>query len=223
MFNKYIFIKIISIACIIYSIYTGFLGQVVMLPILRESIRNLYFHVPMWFAMIFSFLISIIYSGLYLAKNNYKYDAIAKEAVITGIYFGIAGLITGMLWARYTWGSFWSSDPKQNCALIALILYFAYLLLRNSIALTKSRATLSAVYNIFAFPMMVILLFILPRISDSLHPGNGGNPAFNTYDLNKHMRVVFYPAVLGWILMSGWIINIRYRISRINQYLNENT
>ena len=91
-------------------------------------------------------------------------------------------------------------------------MYLAYIVLRSSIDESQKRAKISAIYNIFAFPIMVVLLFILPRMTDSLHPGNGGNPGFNSYDLDSNMRLVFYPAVIGWILLGVWISNIRYRI-----------
>jgi heme exporter protein C len=94
-------------------------------------------------------------------------------------------------------------------------MYLAYIVLRSSIDESQKRAKISAIYNIFAFPIMVVLLFILPRMTDSLHPGNGGNPGFNSYDLDSNMRLVFYPAVIGWILLGVWISNIRYRIRLI--------
>jgi heme exporter protein C len=103
---------------------------------------------------------------------------IAVECVNTGLFFFTLGLLTGMLWAKYTWGEFWSGDPKQNSAAIAFLLYCAYLVLRNSIDEEQKRAKISAIYNIFAFPIMIVLIFVLPRMTDSLHPGNGGNPAF---------------------------------------------
>ena len=71
---------------------------------------------------------------------------------------------------------------------------------------------MGAVYNIFAFAILIPLLFVLPRMTDSLHPGNGGNPAFGNYDLDSNMRMVFYPAVIGWILISSWIAQLRFRI-----------
>ncbi|MEZ4722348.1 MAG: ABC transporter permease, partial [Flavobacteriales bacterium] len=90
--------------------------------------------------------------------------------------------------------------------------YLAYVVLRNSITDEIMRAKVSAVYNIFAFVMMVIFVFILPRMTDSLHPGNGGNPAFSGYDLDSTMRMVFYPATIGWILLGLWISEVRYRM-----------
>jgi heme exporter protein C len=100
-------------------------------------------------------------------------------------------------------------------------MYLAYLVLRNSIDEEQKRAKISAVYNVFAFPVMIVLLFILPRMTDSLHPGNGGNPGFGGYDLDNTMRLVFYPAVLGWMLMGVWIMTIRFRIRKVELIQND--
>jgi heme exporter protein C len=203
--------KILASVLILYSVIAGFLFEVPRLPILHESIRNLYFHVPMWFTMIVLYLISVIYSIKYLSSGDEKHDLIAVEMVNTGIVFGFLGLVTGMIWANFTWGSPWPNDPKLNSAAIATLMYMAYIVLRGSMDEEQKRAKISAVYNVFAFPVMLVLLFILPRMTDSLHPGNGGNPGFNSYDLDSQMRLVFYPAVIGWILIGVWIANMRYR------------
>ena len=204
--------KIVGAALVIYTTIAGLLLAVPHLNILNETIRNLYFHVPMWFTMIVLFTISVFYSIKYLSSKNEAHDLRAVEAINAGIIFGILGLVTGAIWAKFTWGQYWSSDPKQNFAAISMLLYFAYLILRNAIDEEQKRAKISAIYNIFAFPMMVVLLFVLPRLQSSLHPGNGGNPGFNSYDLDSSMRMVFYPACLGWILIGYWIYSLRFRM-----------
>ena len=204
--------KILGALLVVYTTIAGFLLGVPTLDILNETIRNLYFHVPMWFTMIILFSISVFYSVKSLRSKSEIDDIKAVESINVGIIFGILGIITGAFWAKYTWGEYWSSDPKQNFAAIALLLYFAYLVLRNSIDEDQKRSKISSIYNIFAFPMMVVLLFVLPRLQSSLHPGNGGNPGFNSYDLDSRMRWVFYPACLGWIMIGYWIYNIRIRI-----------
>jgi heme exporter protein C len=209
--------KILGSIFVLYSTVAGFLATVPELPILHESIRNLYFHVPMWFSMIVLFSVSVFYSIKYLRSNDPEDDLKAVESINTGIIFGILGIITGAIWAKFTWGQAWSFDVKQNYAAIALLLYFAYLVLRNAIDEEQRRAKISAIYNIFAFPMMVVLLFVLPRLSDSLHPGNGGNPGFNSYDLDSRMRMVFYPACAGWILIGYWIYTLLFRMRRLNK------
>jgi heme exporter protein C len=204
--------KILGTVLVFYTLIAGFLFNVPAKVILNESIRNVYFHVPVWFAMLALFGISVYYSIKYLRTGNEKYDLVAVEAVNTGILFYIFGLITGMLWAKFTWGEAWSGDPKQNSAAIAFLIYCAYLVLRSSVEEDQKRAKISAIYNIFAFPIMIVLLFVLPRLTDSLHPGNGGNPAFGKYDMNSEMRIVFWPACIGWILIGVWIATIRFRI-----------
>ena len=204
-----------------FSIIAGFLGPVPALDILNETIRNLYFHVPMWFTMILLFLGSVIYAIRYLRTGDLKYDINSAELIKTGIVFSILGMLTGMEWARFTWGAAWSNDPKQLGTALCMLIYFAYLVLRNGMKDEEKRARISAVFNIFAFALMIPLLWILPRMVDSLHPGNGGNPGFNTYDLDRDMRIVFYPAVIGWTLLGVWISTIQIRIKLI-EYQREN-
>jgi heme exporter protein C len=93
------------------------------------------------------------------------------------------------------------------------------MVLRNSLESERLRARLSAVYNLFAFIILVILLMVLPRFSESLHPGKGGNPGFNSYDLDSALRAAFYPAVLGWILIGIWMYRINLRFTRLNKQL----
>ena len=100
-------------------------------------------------------------------------------------------------------------------------MYFAYLVLRNSLTDVYQRAKISAVYSIFAFAVFIPLIFILPRLTDSLHPGNGGNPGFNAYDMDSNLRTVFYPAIIGWTLLGTWIATVRVRLRRLERKLED--
>src|ERR1017187_7710914 len=175
----------------------------------------------MWFTMMLIISISLVYSIKYLRSFDLNDDIIAVEASKVGIFFGVLGLITGSIWARFTWGAWWVNDVKVNGAAVTLLIYFAYLILRNSVDDAQKRARIAAVYSIIAFTMLVLFLIIFPRMNDSLHPGNGGNPGFNKYDLDSSMRMVFYPAVIGWCLLSLWIMNIRVRLNKIMNYRSE--
>lgn len=213
--------KVLAVVIIFYTLFAGLLFKVPRLPLMHETIRNTYFHVPIWIAMFTVFTISVIYSIKYLKTGKPEHDLIAVECAKTGTFFFVLGLFTGMIWAKYTWGEYWSSDPKQNSAAIAFLLYCAYLVLRSSMDEEQKRAKISAIYNIFAFPIMFVLIMILPRMTDSLHPGNGGNPAFGKMDMDNMMRVVLYPAFIGWALMAVWIASIRYRISLLEYKKND--
>jgi heme exporter protein C len=138
-----------------------------------------------------------------------------------GLWFGFMGLATGMLWAHYAWGKAWSNDIKQLMTAVALLIYLAYFILRKSFDEPEKGARLAAVYNIFAFATLIPLLYIVPRMFASLHPGATGNPAFGSQDLDNTMRLVFYPAVLGWILIGIWMSQLLYRFKRLEDHLLE--
>jgi heme exporter protein C len=213
--------KILSVVLLIYTVVGGILMDVPRLDIVNETIRGLYFHVPMWFGMVVLFTTSLVYSIKYLKNPQRSFDVYALEFANVGTLYGVLGILTGMVWANYTWGSPWHGDPKQNGAAIALLVYFAYYVLRGSINNDEQRAKLSAIYNIFAYVAMIPLIFIIPRMTSSMHPGNGGNPGFNMYDLDSKMRLVFYPAVAGWILLGVWIASLRIRIKLIEEKLED--
>ncbi|MBU2916063.1 MULTISPECIES: cytochrome c biogenesis protein CcsA [Reichenbachiella] len=207
--------KILGVLLTAYALLGGLLMEVPRLAILNETIRNLYYHVTMWFGMIILLTGSLVYSLRYLSSKNEYFDIRAEAYAKAGCLFGVLGIVTGMVWARYTWGEFWSGDPKQNASAIALLIYFAYFILRSSFEDAQQRSRISAVYNIFAYFAMIPLLFILPRLTDSMHPGNGGNPGFNYFDLDGKLRMIFYPAIVGWTLMGVWFASIKIRIQDI--------
>jgi heme exporter protein C len=193
--------KVLAVAIILYTLIAGFLLGVPVMPILHETIRNTYFHVPMWIAMFTVFSISVFYSIKYLQTGKEEYDLIAVESTNTGIFFFVLAWLPACLWAKYTWGEFWSNDPKQNSAAIAFLLYCAYGVLRNSIDEEQKRAKISAIYNIFAFPIMIVLDNGIATDDRFFAPGNGGNPAFGKLDMDNRMRVVLYPAFIAWSLL----------------------
>lgn len=214
-------LKVLAVLLLFYVHIGGMLFDVPRLNILNETIRALYFHVPMWFGMVLLFLLSFYYSIRYLRNPKAEFDHKAVEYANVGLVFGILGMLSGMLWANYAWGSPWHGDPKQNGAAIALLVYLAYFVLRGSVENEEQRGRLSGVYNIFAFAAMVPLIFIIPRMTSSMHPGNGGNPAFNMYDLDSKMRLVFYPAVAGWFLVGIWIVALRVKIKIVEEKILE--
>jgi heme exporter protein C len=218
--------KILSFLLLVYTIAGGLLLDVPRLFILNETIRNLYFHVCMWFGMMILFIISFIYSIKYLRSSDYKNDLFAKNFAAMGSFFGILGYATGIVWANYTWvtdqGQSLSDilkEPKLIGAAIALLIYGAYFVLRGSFTDMDKRARVSAVYNIFAFAMLFPSIWIIPRLVGSLHPGapgsDSGNPALNFNDIDSSLRMVFYPAIIGWTLLGVWITTLMIRIEML--------
>ncbi len=207
--------KILGIVCVLYALVAGLLLPVPQLPILEQSIRNLYYHVPMWFGMLALLIASAINAAKGLNKKDFKFDILSSSYAQIAMLYGTMGLITGMIWAKNTWGAYWTNDPKLNSAAIGMLMYLAYFVLRSSIEDEEKKARISAVYNLFCLPVFIVLIFVLPRLTDSLHPGNGGNPGFNSYDLDSRLRLVFYPAVLGWLLIGFWIAELQIRVKQL--------
>ncbi len=189
--------------------------------ILKETIRNTYFHVSLWFSMVLLFIGSVVFSVRYLRRHQLEDDLKALSLTRIGTLFGFLGLITGAIWAKNTWGAYWSWDVKQNMTAIALLIYCAYFVLRSSFEDQEKSARLGAVYNIFAFAALIPLIYVIPRLTDSLHPGAGGNPALGGEDLDNTMRMVFYPAIIGWTLIGLWMASLWYRTDRLEQKIYE--
>lgn len=207
--------KVLGVVLLVYAFTAGLLLPVPARPIVNESIRNLYYHVPMWFSMIVIMTVSVVQSVLYLRTNKLQHDIIAAAYGSTGMLLGLLGLSTGAIWATYTWGAPWSNDIKQILTAVALLIYIAYFVLRSSMDDMDKRARVSAVYNIFAYTMLFPTLFIIPRLYDSLHPGGEGNPALDQRDIDPLMRLVFWPAVLGWTLLAVWVSSLYVRLQNI--------
>ena len=203
--------KALSVILLTYTIVGGFIYKFPALPILNETIRNVFFHIPMWYVMIVSFTVSGIAAISYLMNPTIKNDIISSQYAYVGIFFGMMGMLTGMEWATVTWGEPWSNDPKQIGAALCLLVYLAYIVLRNSIKQEDKQARLSAVYNIFAFALLFPLVYIIPAHSKSLHPGTDGNNFQALYSQSKYLRKVSLPGMFGWILLGVWIADLRIR------------
>ncbi|PSQ78939.1 MAG: cytochrome C assembly protein [Bacteroidetes bacterium QH_8_67_23] len=187
----------------------AFLLDIPRINILEHTARNLYFHVPMWFTMMAAFVVAAYHAGGFLRSGRFARDTRAFEAARVGTLFGLVGLVTGMVWARFTWyrgtGLWWNFDPKQTMAAVQLLIFGAYFVLRSALeGQPEKRGRISGVYLLFAVAVMPFLLYVLPRQMESLHPGAEGNPAFSEITA-PIMRVVFYPSVIGFIGLF-WVL-----------------
>lgn len=218
--------KILSIVLLVYTFTAGFLITVPDIGNLQHTIRNAFFHIPMWLTQFVMATVSVVYSIIYLRKPTIKNDIYAFEYASSGIIFGFLGLFTGMFWANFTWGASWSNDPKQLGVAISLLIYLAYFVLRNSMTDLDKRARVSAVYNIFAYFIYIPMIMVLPRMVESLHPGGkgvDGNPGLNGDDMNFAMKMVIRPAYIGWILLGVWITTLKLRVHLLaEKKLNNN-
>lgn len=197
----------------------GFLLPLPEIPILEQSARNLFLHVPMWFTMAICFAGGLIYSIKYLGDEQRETDLKAATITQVGLVFGICGLLTGSLWARFTWGAWWTfAEPRMNLAALAMMIYVAYFVLRTAFNDPAKRAKISAVYNVFAATTIPFLLYIIPRQLPSLHPGAEGNPAFSEITAPE-LRYIFYPAIIGFVGLAFWLVDISLRYKKLKDHI----
>jgi len=206
---------------IMYSIIFGLTVSIPETPI-EETMRNVFFHVPMWFTMIFLFSIALLYSLLLFLKAKESYLNNIITAIETGLVFGLCGIITGMIWAKATWGGWWMNDPKLNGALISMLLYGIYYFIYKSLLISLKFRHIFAIYNIVSYSLTIFLIMILPRLSESsIHPGHGGNPALNPAHMDASMKFVFIPAIIGWELWGTWLYLLNKKSAQIEVHFSK--
>ncbi len=170
--------------------------------------RVIYFHVPVaWMAVVF-FLLGAYYSYRYLQKKDLLYDAYAQVCNEMGILFAILATVTGSIWAKQIWHSYWNWDPRETSIFILLLIYGAYFSLRSALEQEDRRARLSAVYSLLAFVSVPFFVFIVPRIYFSLHP----DPVLNTQgkiNMEARQRLVFFSSLILQTILFLWVFNIR--------------
>lgn len=193
------------------------------IPDLTDRVKILNLHVPMSWIAVVAYLVSMIYSVKYLRKKELDYDIKAAASSSLGTLFAILATVTGMLWAKFNWGSYWSWDPRQTSILILILIYAAYFVLRSSIENEEPRARLSSVYSIIAFVTVPFLVFILPRITTGLHPGAGGEegPILSNQPsaLDSNLMYSFGISLFGFCLLYFWMMNLKIRLEKINYKL----
>ena len=220
--TRYRWIRLAVVVWLTGVVIAGFAVRIPWIDdILAHSARNLYFHVPMWFAMMAAFAVSAYHSLRFLKSGNLIRDVRAEEAARVGTIFGLLGLVTGIVWARFTWyvgaGIWWNFDPKQTMAVVQLLIFGAYFVLRSAIDDPVKQARMAAVYAVFAAALAPFTLYWLPRQMDSLHPGAEGSPAFSETDLAPVMRPIFYAAAIGFIGLFWVLYTQRVRLALLKR------
>jgi heme exporter protein C len=185
-----------------------------IVPGLEDKARILFFHVPMAWVTVVAFLVAMGYGIRYLVKKNPDDDIKSVSSASLGLMFCILATVTGSLWAKFNWGSFWNWDPRETSIFVLLLIYGAYFALRSALDADEKRATLSAVYSIIAGVTVPFFIFIMPRILQSLHP----DPIINSrgkIDMNPTMLTVFLSSLAGFTSLYFWMWNLKVRLERL--------
>ncbi|MEN3026453.1 MAG: cytochrome c biogenesis protein [Chlorobiota bacterium] len=193
------------------------------IPGLEERARILYFHVPFAWGAVVAYAIAMIAALQYLRRREPKAELRAVAAAGVGTLFTVLATVTGAIWARFNWGAFWNWDPRQTTIVVLLLIYLAYFALRSSLPEGEQRARLSSVYLVFAFVTVPFLVFVLPRMMESLHPGGRGDATLGPLvdpspeALNLVKQVLFSGALLAFTALFGWLWSLAVRVLRLSQ------
>lgn len=184
------------------------------IPGLEEKARIMFFHVPTAWLSAVAFVLSMIYGIKYLRNKKADDDVKSASAAGLGLLFCILATVTGAIWAKFSWGTYWNWDPRQTSIFVLLLIYGAYFALRSAVEIEEKRATLSAVYSIIGAVTMPFFMFIMPRILASLHP----EPILNVQgkvQMNGTMLTVFLSSLAGFTGLFFWMWNLHVRATRI--------
>jgi heme exporter protein C len=169
--------------------------------------RIMFFHIPAWFTAGLAVTVSGLTSVAYLATGKPRYDAVSVSFTEVAVAFLCMGLFTGMIWARIIWGIWWTWDARLTSALVLVLLYAGYLILRNGIADPAQRAKISAVFNIFAFADVPIVWYSIEWFRTQ-HPApvlRGGG------QIDPAMKSMVYWNWLAMLLLMVMFVLLRLR------------
>ncbi len=232
--NEMKYIQYSSIVLITFLIFAGIAIPIVpqpqswlefpIIPGLEDKARNIFFHVPLAWTSVLGFLVALYYGFRYLRTRNFDYDIKSASSAGLGMMFCLLAMLTGSIWAKFNWGSFWNWDPRETSIFILLLIYGAYFALRSALSSDEVRARLSAVYSILAGLTAPFFIFIMPRIVSGLHPGAKGDMAGSIPVVQLHMplnmRLVFFAGLIGFSLLFIWLLNMRIRLARLEYQIS---
>jgi heme exporter protein C len=210
------YLKILLLPFMAAMISAAFLWPEPAQGFLGESSRIVFFHVPCAAVATVAFLLAAAYSAAYLYRRNPRHDDVALAAVRLGLLFAILTLVTGSIFSRIMWGAYWNWDPRQSSYLLLVFLYGAYLFLRAAVDDPERRARIASAYALFAAILMPFLVFIAPRITQSLHPQTVINREGKIL-MDTPTRVVFFAGLIGFTALFFWMLSLEARTTRLTR------
>ncbi len=179
-----------------------------------ESSRIVFFHVPQAWVATVAFGVAAAYSLAYLRTRRIEHDDAAAAAARLGFLFCVLATVTGSIFARVMWNSYWNWDPRETSIVLLLLVYGAYLGLRGALEDPERRAALSSAYALVAVVTVPFLVFFVPRMYQSLHPDTVIN-AEGKVKMSPDIRLVFFSSMVAFMGLFFWIWNLDRRVTRL--------
>lgn len=176
-----------------------------------------YFHVAAGWVGMLSFMVAAFAGVAYLRASHHKWDIVGLAAVEIGMVFAFINIVTGSIWARPIWNTWWTWDPRLTTATIMMLIYAAYFMLRSGIEDPDRRARFSAVYTIIGF-LSVPLTFFSARLFRTIHPiviGTNQPGAEGAFDMTGRMLATFLFGLLTFTFIFADLLWHRIRLGRL--------
>ncbi len=194
---------------LVYDLYQMFL----VLPdeAMQGAIyRILFFHAPAAMVGMVGYFIALVFSIMYLTFGNFRYDSLAASIIEVSLVFSVVNIVTGSIWARIIWGIWWTWDYRLTSALVCVLIFFGYLMLRRAIDEPTQRARLSAALCIFGCVDVVIVWKSIEWFRNQ-HPGPVLDFRTGGGHMDPAMQHIFYLNFYAILMMAIALVLIRTR------------
>jgi heme exporter protein C len=191
--------------------------------VMGEVQRVFYFHVAAGWVGALAFLVTAIGGVVYLLRGDRRWDTAAVASVEIGVVFTLVNIVSGSIWARPIWNTWWTWDPRLVTATVMELVYLAYLMLRQGIEDPDRRGRFGAVYGILGF-LSVPLTFLSIRIFRTIHPvviGSGDPTAEGSFDMTPKMLQVFMFSLLTFTFLYATLLWHRIRLGRLGEKVEQ--
>lgn len=191
--------------------------------VMGEVQRVFYFHVAAGWVGALAFLVTAIAGVLYLVRRERRWDQVAVASVEIGVIFTFINIVTGSIWARPIWNTWWTWDPRLVTATVMELIYLAYLLLRQGIEDPERRANFGSVYGIVGF-ISVPITFLSVRLLRTIHPvviGAGDPSGEGTFDMTPKMLQTFFFSLITFTFVYATLLWHRVRVETLSDRVEQ--
>jgi heme exporter protein C len=187
--------------------------------VMGEVQRVFYFHVSAGWVGALAFIVAAVSGVIFLARGDRRWDRVELASVEIGIVFTLINILSGSIWARPVWNTWWTWDPRLVTATVMELIYLAYVMLRQGIEDPDRRARFGAVYAILGF-LSVPLTFLSIRIWRTIHPvviGSGDPTAQGAFDMTPKMLTAFMFSLLTFTFVYATLLWHRLRLETLSE------
>lgn len=171
----------------------------------NQAYRIVYYHVPQAWVCVIAFGVSAFFGFRYLKTKDLRHDDRSVAAAGLGFVSCALATLSGAIFAKEIWGSYWNWDPRQTSIMIVLLIYGAYFALRGAMETEDRRARLSAVYGIFSFLTVPFLIFVAPRLVPSLHPSDTVIDEEGKPGMSPQVAMIFFSSMALFTILFFWL------------------